>query len=59
MKPRAKLMAFVLTLAAVLVAAATLVLISVPATAAEAAAATVAIDPARGDAGTVEAEEPA
>ncbi|MEJ2159832.1 MAG: ATP synthase subunit C [Chromatiales bacterium] len=46
MKPRAKLMAFVLTLAAVLVAAATLVLISVPATAAEAAAATVAIDPA-------------
>jgi V/A-type H+-transporting ATPase subunit K len=38
-------MAFVLTLAAVLVAAATLVLISVPATAAEAAA-TVAIDPA-------------
>ncbi len=45
MKPRAKLMAFVLTLAAVLVAAATLVLISVPATAAEAAA-TVAIDPA-------------
>ncbi len=45
MKPRAKLMAFVLTLAAVLVAAATLVLVSVPATAAEAAA-TVAIDPA-------------
>jgi V/A-type H+-transporting ATPase subunit K len=38
-------MAFVLTLAAVLVAAATLVLVSVPATAAEAAA-TVAIDPA-------------
>ncbi|MDH3894022.1 MAG: ATP synthase subunit C [Chromatiales bacterium] len=45
MKPRAKLMAFVLTLAAVLVAAATLVLVAVPATAAEAAA-TVAIDPA-------------
>jgi V/A-type H+-transporting ATPase subunit K len=46
MKARAKIMALVVTIAAVLVAAATLVLISVPATASEAVAATVAIDPA-------------
>ena len=44
MKPRAKLLAFALTLAAVLSAAATRVLLSVPADAAEAVA--VAVDPA-------------